>query len=122
MLGTSFVYLGISSGFTAWIYKGIVLIAVLAIFFLLFKFIYKIVKNPLYEKYILGYVGLIIVILSAIYIVYLYLSSELSFLEDILTGIFLVWTLVMSVFFLSDLRKAKVNIKSVSSIRSVQLN
>jgi len=121
MLGVSFIYSGISSGFNDWIYKGMVLVGVLALFFLFFKFIYKIVKNPLYEKYILGYVGAIVVLVSSIYITYLYLSSKLSFLEDILVGIFLVWTLVMTAFFLLDLRRAKVNIKSVSTIRSIKM-
>ncbi len=121
MLGASFIYVGIVSGFNEWLYKGLILIAVLAVFFLLFKFIYKIVKNPLYEKYILGYLGVLIVFISSIYILYLYLSSDLSFLEDILVGIFIVWSLVMSFFFIVDLRKAKVSIKSVSAVRSVQL-
>lgn len=121
MLGVSFIYTGMNSGFNNWIYKGLILIAVLVIFYISFKFIYKIVKNPLYEKYILGYVGFFIVLISSVYVSYLYLSSDLSFLEDILVGIFLIWTVVMSGFFLSDLRKAKVNIKSVSTIRSVKL-
>lgn len=121
MLGVSFIYTGIASGFNEWIYKGLILIIVLLFFFLFFKFIYKIVKNPLYEKYILGYVGLLTVLISSVYIVYLYISSDLTLLEDILVGIFLIWTLVMSAFFLSDLRRARVNIKSVSTIRSVKL-
>lgn len=121
MLGVSFIYTGITSGFDGWIYKGLILIVILIAFFLFFKFIYKIVKNPLHEKYILGYVGLLIVLISSIYIVYLYLSSELTLIEDILVGIFLIWTLVMSSFFMSDLRRAKVNIKSVSTIRSIKL-
>lgn len=121
MLGVSFIYVGIKSGFNDWIYKGLILMAVLGVFFLAFKFIYKIVKNPIHEKYILGYVGVLIVFISSIYILYLYLSSELSFTEDILVGIFLIWSLVMSVFFISDLRRARVSIKSVSSVRSVSL-
>lgn len=121
MVGMSFVYIGLVSNFNEWIYKGLILMFVLAIFFFLFKFIFKIVKDPLYEKYILGYVGVIIVLISSIYIVYLYLSSNLSLMEDVLVGIFMVWSLVMSFFFVLDLRKAKVSIRSVSTVRSVRV-
>lgn len=121
MLGSSFLYIGIISDFNGWIYKGLILMGVLAIFFFFFKFIFKIVKNPLYEKYILGYIGTLIVFITSGYIVYLYLSSDLTMLEDILVGIFMIWSLTMSFFFLSDLRKARVSIKSVSTIRSVRL-
>ncbi len=121
MLGLSYIYTGVTSGFNTWIYRGVVLIIIMGLFFLIFKFIYKIVKNPTYEKYILGYVGTLIVLLSSVYIVYLYLSDELSIIEDVLVGIFMVWSLVMSYFFISDLRKARVSIKSVSTVRSVKV-
>ena len=120
MIGSSFVYVGITSGYNAWIYKGLVLIMILAIFFLLFKFIYKIIKDTLTEKYVLGYIGLGIVWISSIYISYLYLTSNLSMTENILVGIFLIWSLVMGVVFVSDLRKAKVRIQSVSTVRTVK--
>lgn len=121
MLGLSYIYTGITSGFNTWIYRGVVLIIIMGLFFLIFKFIYKIVKNPIYEKYILGYVGTLIVLLSSVYIVYLYLSDQLSIMEDVLVGIFMIWSLVMSYFFISDLRKARVSIKSVSTVRSVKV-
>lgn len=121
MLGLSYIYTGITSGFNTWIYRGIVLIAILGLFFLLFKFIYKIVKDSVYEKYILGYVGTLIVLLSSVYILYLYLSDDLSIVEDILVGIFMIWSLLMSYFFILDLRKARVSIKSVSTVRSVKV-
>ena len=121
MLGLSYIYTGVTSGFNTWIYRGVVLIIIMGLFFLIFKFIYKIVKNPTYEKYILGYVGTLIVFLSSVYIVYLYLSDELSIIEDVLVGIFTVWSLVMSYFFISDLRKARLSIKSVSTVRSVKV-
>ena len=119
MLGLSYIYTGVTSGFNTWIYRGVVLIIIMGLFFLIFKFIYKIVKNPIYEKYILGYVGTLIVLLSSVYIVYL--SDELSIIEDVLVGIFMIWSLVMSYFFISDLRKARVSIKSVSTVRSVKV-
>ena len=120
MLGMSFVYVGITSGFNDWIYKGLVLIVMLAIFFLLFKFIYKIVKDTLMEKYISGYIGVGIVWISSIYIAYLYLTSDLSLTENVLVGIFLIWSIVMGITFVTDLRKARVRIASVSTVRSVR--
>ncbi len=122
MLGFSFLYLGVTSGFNAWIYTGIVLILILGLFFLLSKFIYKIVKNPLYEKYILGYAGTLIIIISSAYVTFLYLSNKLSLVENILVGIFLIWSIVMSFFFVTDLRKARVNIRSTSTIRAINLD
>jgi len=62
----------------------------------------------------------LIVIISSVYILSLYLSQDLTVLENAFIGIFLVWSLTMSYFFISDLRKAKVKIQSVSTVRSVR--
>ena len=40
-------------------------------------------------------------------------------IESILVGIFLIWSLVMGIVFVSDLRRARVRIQSVSTVRSV---
>lgn len=119
MLGLSFIYTGITNSFVGWIYKGLVLIVVLGVFFLLSRFIIRVVKDFHLEKYILGYVGLGIVLISSIYISYLYLVDELTLTEDILVGIFLIWSVVMGIYFVLDLRKARVSISSVSTVRSV---
>lgn len=119
MLGCSFVCVGFKTGISDWIYKGSVLIGVLLLFSIFTKFIYKIVKNPLVEKYVLGYIGVGIVLLSSAYISYMYFSSKLTFFENILVGIFGIWSLVMSEAYFLDLKKASVNIERVSSVRSV---
>lgn len=119
MLGSSLVCVGLKTGNRDWIYKGSVLMVILLLFSLFSKFIYKIVKNPAIEKYVLGYVGVGIVLLSSVYISYMYFSSTLTFLENILVGIFVIWSLVMSGAYLLDLKKARVNIERVSSVRSV---
>lgn len=120
MLGVSYGYVGIRSEYSGWVYKGLVLIGFLLIFYLLFKFIYKIIKDPVREKYVVGYAGLITVLLSAVYITYLYLTSNLTLLENILVGIFIMWTIGMSSLFIFDLKKARVSIRSVSTVRSVK--
>lgn len=120
MLGLSFVLTGLAEGFIDWIYKGVILLFFMAIFLVLYKFIYSIVKNQLREKYIFGYLGTAIVWLSSIYICYIYLVDNLSFIEDIGVGIFAVWSLVSGIVFLTDLKKANVTIERVSSIRSVR--
>lgn len=119
MLGLSFIYIGINSGFYNWIYHGLILISILGILYLLYKFIYRVIKNPKLEKYVLGYVGLISVWVSSIYISYLYFISDLTLLEDVLVGIFIIWSLSMGVFFVIDLKKARIQISSVSALRSV---
>ncbi|NLZ24595.1 hypothetical protein GX888_02545, partial [Candidatus Dojkabacteria bacterium] len=101
------------------IYHGLILISILGILYLLYKFIYRVIKNPKLEKYVLGYVGLISVWVSSIYISYLYFISDLTLLEDVLVGIFIIWSLSMGVFFVIDLKKARIQISSVSALRSV---
>lgn len=120
ILAFSFIYTGIVSGFNAWIYRGAVLIVILGLFSFLHKIVPRIVKDPLREKYVFGYVGVSLVIVSSLYILFLYFSQELTILENVLVGIFLVWSLTMSFFFLSDFKKAKVQIQSVSTVRSVK--
>ena len=119
MLGASFVYVGINSGYTGWIYKGIILIVALLAYFLIFKFIDKIFKKPVLEKYTIGYIGIGFVIALSGYISYSYLISGLSLLETTLVGIFAIWSLVMSGAFIIDLKKPTVNIERVSSVRSI---
>lgn len=120
ILALSFIYTGIVSGFNTWAYRGIALIAILGVFFFLYRFISKIVKDSSRERYVFGYLGVLIVLVSSIYILSLYLSQELTILENVFVGIFLVWSLTMSFFFISDLRKARVKIQSVSTVRSVK--
>lgn len=121
MLGLSFAITGVLGEFNDWIYKGVILLFLMAIFFVLYKFIYSVVKDPLKEKYLFGYLGTGIVWISSIYICYIYLVDDLTLLEDIGVIVFAIWSLVSGIAFLADLKKANVTIKSVSSIRSVSV-
>ncbi len=121
MLGLSFVITGLLDGFKEWIYKGVILLFIVGLFFILYKSIYSIIKEPLREKYLFGYLGVCIVWLSSLYICYIYLTDRLSLLEDITVGVFAFWSLCMGIVFLFDLRKAKVTVRTGSSIRPVQI-
>ena len=122
MLGASFIATGLLGNFNEWVYKGAALVFLIGAFFVIYKFIYMIVSSPVVEKYILGYVGLIIVWISSVYIAYIYLIDDLSWYENIAIGVFLLWSIVMGILFLADLRKANVRIETRSSVRSVQIN
>ena len=119
MLGVSFIYIGINSGFTGWIYKGSILIATFLIYFFLYSFVERIFKKKKIGKYTLGYIGVGLVVALSGYISYSYLISGLSLLENTLVGIYVIWSLIMSGAFIIDLRKPAVNIERVSSVRSV---
>jgi len=121
MLGSSFIITGLLGGVNEWVYKGVVLVVLLGLFFVTFKFIYRIVSDPVKEKYILGYIGLGIVWVSSIYIAYIHLVDKLSLLENLTVAGFLLWSLLFGIFFVLDLRKARVSIQTRSSIRSVQI-
>ncbi len=122
MLGLSFVATGIVGDFTEWIYKGTILLLFLIVFFVLFKMIKKTVNKPLRERYFISYVGLLTVWLSSIYIGYIYLADDLSIYEDITVFLFLIWSFVMGIFFLVDLRRPNVRIETRSSIRSINVS
>ena len=122
MLGASFVVTGLLGNFTDWIYKGVILLCIIGVFFVIYKFIYAVVSNPLKEKYLFGNIGLAIVWISSVYISYIYLIDELTLLEDIGVIIFLLWSFVMGILFILDLRKANVTIQTRSSIRSVSIS
>lgn len=122
MLGVAFVLTGFVGDFNEWIYKGLILIALIAIFYLLFRFITFVVKDTLKEKYFFGYLGLLLVWISSGYIAYIYLSDDLSIIEDICVILFVLWSLIMGLSFLFDLRKARVSIQTRSTVRSVKTN
>jgi hypothetical protein len=121
MLGLSFAITGVLGQFTDWVYKGVILLFLMGIFFVLYKFIYSVVRDPLKEKYLFGYLGTAIVWLSSIYICYIYLIDDLSLFEDISVVVFAAWSIISGIAFLLDLKKANVTIETVSTIRSVQV-
>lgn len=122
MLGLTFVLTGVADEFTDWIYKGVILISFLVVFFVLYKVIYIIVKKPLREKLLIGYLGLLITWISSAYIAYIYIVDDLSVYEDVLLLIFVLWSLVMGIFFLIDLRRPNLKIETRSTIRSVSIS
>ncbi len=122
MLGVAFVLTGFVGDFNEWIYKGLILIALIAIFYLLFRFITFVVKDTLKEKYSFGYLGLLLVWISSGYIAYIYLSDDFSIIEDICVILFVLWSIIMGLSFLFDLRKARVSIQTRSTVRSVKTN
>ncbi len=120
MLGVAFVVTGFLGDFNEWIYKGMILIFLIAIFYILYRFIYFVISDALKEKYSFGYLGLLLVWVSSAYIAYMYLSDDLSLIEDISVILFLLWSLIMGILFLFDLRKARVSIQTRSTVRSVK--
>lgn len=105
MLGFFFLITGFVNDVNTWMINGGVLLGTTLVFFILFSSIEVIVKNQKIEKYFLGYMGLILNWISSIFVVYIYITSELSPLETFSLGIFIVWSLVMGILFILDLKK-----------------
>ncbi len=119
MLSFSFLFSGFVNEVTDWIFKGAVLISAVIAFFGLYNFFVSTLNNPVKKKLVIGYVGLLFVWLTTVYIGYIYLTSNLSLVENAFVILFLIWSLVSGVFFVIDLRKASVSIESISTVRSV---
>lgn len=119
MLSLSLLFTGFANDVSGWLTEGLVLMIFVFAFILLSFFPQKVFKNSTWGKYELGYIGLILTWVSSAYIGYIYLSSEISVMEQILVGIFILWSFVMGIMYIGDLRKPEVTIESISSVRSI---
>jgi hypothetical protein len=119
MLSMSLLFTGFVSDVSGWFSKGLILLIFVSLFLVIFFFSRKIFKNPIRAKYQFGYIGLLITWISTLYIGYIYLSSEISVIEQLLVGLFLLWSFVMGIIYIIDLRKPEVRIESISSVRSI---
>lgn len=119
MLGFSFLFTGFVENVSDWIFKGLILIGILALFFAIYNFLTTILNTLLSKKLLIGYIGLFIVWLSTAYIGYIYMTSNLTMIENITVVIFLIWSLISGILFIIDLRKASVSIERLSNVRSV---
>lgn len=119
MLSLSLLFTGFVNEINAWVIKGGILFATVIGFFVAYFVLKGIFKNIKREKYALSYGSLLLTWLSSAYIGYIYINSEISMMEQVMVGVFVLWSVVMGVFFIQDLRKASVSIESISSVRSV---
>jgi hypothetical protein len=118
MLAISFVLLGGVSGNEQWIIQGAVMMLLPAVLFFLKNSVKKIMIGNK-EIRVLAILDVIFIVLTVIYTAYTYLAVEISDVEKGGVITFVVWTLLGTIYYLYDLRKDKVTIEKVSSVRVV---
>jgi uncharacterized membrane protein len=118
MLAISFVLLGGVSGNEQWIIQGAVMMLLPAVLFFLKNSVKKIMIGNK-EIRVLAILDVIFTVLTVIYTAYTYLAVEISDVEKGGVITFVVWTLLGTIYYLYDLRKDKVTIEKVSSVRVV---
>lgn len=121
MLALSFVLLGLNGANGTWVLQGALLLIfpVIAIFFI--NFVNRIQK-PLLEKRIYLLVNVILSVVSAAIVGYIYMSGEINIYEQISMYIFFAWAFFSVILFVRDLKQANVVIEKVSSVREIGLN
>jgi quinol-cytochrome oxidoreductase complex cytochrome b subunit len=121
MLSFSFVSIGIEQNNSSWILQGILIMIFLILVFFAYKLLDKKISKIQKKKSLFSWFGIISVLISAAYVVYIYLSIDIPMLERINIYVFGVWVIISCVFFLIDLQKANVSIEKLSSVSSISV-
>jgi hypothetical protein len=118
MLAMFFILLGGSSRNEQWIMQGLVMILLPTVLFFL-KNSVKRIRIGKREGRVLTILEIVFISLTVIYTAHTYLSIEISNIERGAVFVFIIWTILGTIFYLYDLRKDNVTIEKVSSVRVV---
>jgi len=73
------------------------------------------------RKKIIGYIGTVMVWLTAGYLSYVFLLSDVSTVEVISVYALDIWVILSTIIFVIDMKRKKVKIEKISSVQSVSL-
>ncbi len=118
MLAMSFVLLGGASGNEQWIVQGAVMFLLPAVLFFLKNSVKRIMIDKK-EIRVLAILDVVFIILTVAYIAHTYLTIDISNVERGGVITFVVWTVLGTIFYITDLKKDNVIIEKVSSVRIV---
>mgnify|MGYP006991940301 CR=1 FL=1 len=121
MLSFSFVSIGIEQNNISWILQGVLILFFLILVSIVYNLLNKKISKIKKKKSLFSWIGIISVLISSAYVMYIYLSIEISMLERINIYIFVTWVIISCVFFLVDLQRANVSIEKFSSVSSISV-
>ncbi len=121
VLAVSFFFIGKMTEDSRWVTQGLFMVLLILLFLLIKNILIKSLVGISEMKALLG-LDSFFVIISTIIIVLIYVSSNISVLDGVGLGIFVIWSMFGLLFHVSDTRKATVTIERVSSVRHISID
>ncbi len=118
MLGLAFLILGGANTRNTWMVEGVVMLLIPLILLFLKNSTKVINKRKKFNKVSL-ILDIFFVLLSTLYIAYTYLVMNISYIEKGAVILFVFWSLLGTIFYISDSKKDNVTIEKVSSVREI---
>ena len=121
MLAISFLNLGIIQKDTTWILQGTVVLLSIVLMFGIYLLLSSGKIKLKKKKSAMGRLAALYVLVSSGCISYVYLFSEISFVEEVFVYILMVWTLIFTLLYVISLRRANVSIEKLSSVSNISV-
>ena len=118
MLAITFFLVGLLIKNNDWIVQGGVMIILPFTLFLLKNSVKKIMIGKKENK-VLVILDIFFIFLTTIYIAYIYLSTDINYIETGGVYLLLLWTFLGIIYYISGSKKGNVTIEKVSSVRIV---
>lgn len=118
MLAMSFVFSGVIANNTEWVVQGGVLLVPIILILIILSFVTPNTEGK-EEKALYLFTNLFLILLSTAFILYVYLQNDIEVIDKISCLIFLVWSVIGSLFFLRQETGSRLSIERVSSVRTI---
>jgi len=118
MLAMSFVFSGVIANNTEWVVQGGVLLIPIILILIILSFVTPNTEGK-EEKALYLFTNLFLILLSTAFILYVYLQNDIEVIDKISCLIFLVWSVIGSLFFLRQETGSRLSIERVSSVRTI---
>jgi len=118
MLAMSFLFSGVIANNTQWVVQGGVLLFPIILILITLSFVTPNTEGK-EEKMLYVIVNVLLVLLSTIFILYVYLKNDIGFIDKANCLIFLLWSLIGSLFFVREEIGSRLSIERVSSVRTI---
>ena len=121
LLLLSIIGIGKFTNNTFWFSQGIIMLILFLVWSLLRSIFIKVIIG-IKEMKILLITDTIFIVLSSLFVIRMYMLSELSLVEKMGIMSFIAWTSIGLFYHITDTNKATVVIEKVSSVRQVSVN
>ena len=121
MLAVSFLYIGLVQQNLSWVVQGLVVIISVLILFGSYRLVDLGKVKLKKRKSTQGWFAVGYVILTGVYVSYIYLTMDLVLVDTVFIYLFISWILVATVMYILSLRKGEVSIEKLSSVSNISV-
>lgn len=118
MLAMSFLMIGLVTNNQDWLVQGSMMLLLPLVLYLLSNSMRSVLMGKV-EGRVLMILNTFFIILTTIYVAYVYWIIDITTIEQVSLLIFITWTFLGLILYISDSRKAQVTIEKVSSVREI---